>query len=1271
MLHLKFALNLEHLADEMIEEISKNWNDPFNAPVVIFPDPKLEQWFRLKWIKKNGILANLNKSTIDRFLFDILVGDDDTKLKLSADMVRNVILAYLGQDDETDAEKKHWQTLAPEVYRYLSDENGNLDENCLFDFASKMASLFLEYETSRPAGFARNSKGEAPGILEKWKDGALQPFFAESNNADDVVEREAWQQKLYSAIFHGGEKSLLSQVFEKENQRKGRTKAEQKIDYLTIPYLFSLCEKREKEGKKPFFENKLNGAPVFIFGLSGMGQFYRMILQKFAERHDIYAYIQNPCMEFWEDLSSVRDSKNVCRSWDVSKDGKWHSTENADMSGIQERMSVQKVVDAPEKNPVTDVEDVPENALSDQENDLLLNWGRTGRDNVKLWCQATDYDFIFQGAEKSNLPQDTLLHKIQYSVAHREPLCKVEKAELTDGSLDVTAAPTKIREIENLHTQICALLGDREKKIRVEDILVVSPCLDEYRTAISMVFDQTAAKPDERTKKEKGFLHIPFAIVDSPAKNSHTENALKSLFAILNQGTVTRPDFFALIRNPVVQFTRGINNDEVDAWQQWVTNTNTYRRRDESDGDWNKTVRRLLLSQMTAEDFTYDESEKLRPYSDMACSNKASLCRFIECIKELEKWIGFGQSNCSDLEQLSEYLDKWIALNQVPNSLKGEAIVYKRVAEGLEQLHWQMEAGSDSLSMKIIEQSLLFAAQGTEYSCGNLFVNGITFMKFAPNRILPVKHLFFIGADAESFPGSRQRNTVDLRKSCYPWPGDDSPVARNRYGFLSLLMSAGESFHLSYVDRDLKKDAEHYSSSVVNDLRKFIENSTALDEDGKPLKWGEKEISLDENRKYNELWTPKSLRNRNAYEWMNLGEEERLEKIRSYVLEKLNQETSKTKEHLVKIPERVNFYSLSSFLKDPFEFRVNSMLMEEEDEDVEKEIFEPVFFNHLDVALILKKMVAAELSGENSDEKKELEKLQENLELTGKMPKDVFGKKQQAILNAKKALILDQIRKQGEFSAEWSFGGKIQDLQLVRTDGTSWNLSGRLDWCNADPNALENTTHIMEVTSTETDRDELSFDKYMSPYIKALALIAYKGVKDDSSADKSQTIKISIYSCDKDKNGPAMTQVTMTPLEAKKKLEEIYTEAFGDKDCKTFPYSKSVPASMLEGWPKDPEDKTIFGYRDELIGEHGKWAYFDKKTLFNPLTDVGFSVKNFEREWDDAVEKMNGLIAIKKYKTPEEPKEEKPAKSKDEKNAKAKDDKPAKSKKTRAKKVEE
>ena len=41
MLHLNFALNLTNLVDQMIDEISRCWENPFEAPVVIFPDPKL------------------------------------------------------------------------------------------------------------------------------------------------------------------------------------------------------------------------------------------------------------------------------------------------------------------------------------------------------------------------------------------------------------------------------------------------------------------------------------------------------------------------------------------------------------------------------------------------------------------------------------------------------------------------------------------------------------------------------------------------------------------------------------------------------------------------------------------------------------------------------------------------------------------------------------------------------------------------------------------------------------------------------------------------------------------------------------------------------------------------------------------------------------------------------------------------------------------------------------------------------------------------------
>ena len=130
-------------------------------------------------------------------------------------------------------------------------------------------------------------------------------------------------------------------------------------NYLTIPYLFEALE----NGK--FNEDKLphgsNGKvlPVFIFGLSGMGQFYRVILQKYASEHDVYAFIQNPCMEFWEDAFTAPEK--ICRNWEVSKTGEWKSG-TGDAAHIKDKMKIMETGNPESGDPTTDIEDISEYA---------------------------------------------------------------------------------------------------------------------------------------------------------------------------------------------------------------------------------------------------------------------------------------------------------------------------------------------------------------------------------------------------------------------------------------------------------------------------------------------------------------------------------------------------------------------------------------------------------------------------------------------------------------------------------------------------------------------------------------------------------------------------------------------------------------------------------------------------------------------------------------------------------------------------------------------
>lgn len=1220
MLHLKFALNLEYLADEMIDAISEKWKDPFNAPVVIFPDPKLEQWFRLRWMKKKGVLANLNKSTIDRFLFDILVGNNNSRKKLTADMLRNVILAYLMKKGSDD--KCNYELLDAEVTRYLQveykEENGSvsykLDENHLFDFASKMASLFLEYETSRPKNFADKNVG----LLDKWAQGAGEDslFFAESirdaERKKTVENREKWQRKLYSAIFHEpgkGEDSLLTKVFHAISADKKESVG---LEYLTIPYLYSECA---KSGAPNFYLEKLpkdennNPLPIFIFGLSGMGQFYRVILEKYAEKYSVFAYIQNPCMEFWEDVDAS------------SKRTKWTSTNKvwSVEADVQEKMKVG--YDEIEEN---DIDDIKED-IADNENDLLCNWGRSGRDNIKLWCQATNYDFDFsdKGFAFGEPGSKTLLKLVQESVTKRMNAKKIKSDELwkdfdgtkigkEDLSLTLTGAPTKIREIENLHSQICKLL---QGNACVNDILVVSPCLDDYRTAIQSVFDQTPQKKTDAGDDTNGYLHVPYAIVDSPAKSSLTESALESLFAVMSEGSISRPAFFSLVRNSVVQQARHISDDEVEAWQNWVVETNTYRTRGEDEAaknDWIHAVRRLLLAQMTKNVVQFEG--KIMPFSDMASGDKASLCRFVECIDALQAWISFGKKKLTkdNLMSLKNKLNEWLLLQNVPDGFKSESIVYSRVSAAIDELDYQFKTGLDEISWNIVKQTLLTEARGTEYSCGNLFVNGITFMKYAPNRIIPVKHVFFIGADSVSFPGAKQRNTLDLRKSCNPWPGDESPVARNRYGFLCQLMSTTESFRISYVNKDIKKDAELYPSTVVSDIKKFLSDGG--------FKWEEILLTLDEKRRFDELFTPRSLRNKVAYVNM-MNRAERVD---------AEQDSGERPQQIAtKAPERISISQLAKFLKDPFQFRINRMLSEDDEEDVEKESFEPICLDNLDCHIVLKRKLETEIFGQESEEAA----FKEDFELKGTIPEGFYGEKTWKAIDAKgEAFKKNLDSKVSELQKFWK-SNVVALLPLKRSNGQNWNLTGTLDWCNSEN--ISDVNELLVFSSSEYAPKDMGIDKFVAPYIEALLIIAAGGGAECGEAKKK--VKVSLYSCkslQKKVVEPAQKDICFTQSEAVDMLNKIYDYAFGNEENGISPFSKAVPIDLLN-WPSKDEEGDIYAYRDKLLGSYGPWSSFKKKTLFDVTKDVGFKAEDFQNSpeetenkesWKSAVELMRGFF---------------------------------------------
>ena len=744
--------------------------------------------------------------------------------------------------------------------------------------------------------------------------------------------------------------------------------------------------------------------------------------------------------------------------------------------------------------------------------------------------------------------------------------------------------------MEVLHSRICKLLSEKDAqgkaKATIADILVVSPNIDDYRTAIFQVFDQTRED-----------FHVPFSIVDSRARDSHTANALSILFSIRDKGTLSRPDFFALVRNPVVQSVRGIRPDEISNWESWASNMNVFRDRIVNDNgvtrheeSWITATRRLLLSRFSYGSIGTNTGE-IQPYSDISSGDSNSLYRFVDAIDSLESWM----DTSTDLTAVFQFLDSWLCMANPPKELSGENIIYHSVTEARKNLEYQIFAGSETLSWKILSQTLQYAAQGSEYSCGNLFINGLTFMKFAPNRIIPTKYLFFIGADAANFPGARSSNTLDLRKSCRPWPGDDSIVSRNRYAFLCQLMSTTEGFFISYVNKDLQKDEDFYPSSIVNDIRGFLRNTAkaAGIADAAVLKkiWSEENIPLDEIRPWEELFTRREIRNKKAL--LTFGSD----------CDIVNFAPDETDGGDTRLPEQASIYQFKEFLKDPFEFRVAQMMqIEDEREDPEKTEFEPILTDRLQET-ILRRMLLSQMLGVFENNRMTTEESIRTYALSkGLLPKGNFSERIWNGIREEAGVLADAIDLRFG-GTDFRYAHRTIDLKME-----SWTLIGNIPLYAQDKQSI----HLIDTAGAKIHQYH-----FLSGYIQALALICEAAHKNESIPE----IYVEVYS---QKEWKAK-RIKQTPAKAEKLLNEIYKKMFSiqtDETGKPNRYSKVLPIDMVFENEIGSYDDYIQAFADE---NHSPWKYFAGSNLFDIEKVCGFSNNDFMAVWNKESQDLKDL----------------------------------------------
>ncbi len=1015
MLQIKNSVSIEILADDMIEEIKKAWKSPFDAPVLIFPDLKLEQWFKFRWVEKFGSIANLNTKRLENFLFESLIDKNNDYKPLTSGILRNIIIAYLKKNIDVENEN-----IFSEIRNYLKDDEEEvINEARLFDFSDTLANIYLEYENTRSSDFIKN--GDDSGILDSWLKN--ENYFTEYD-----FELEKYQKKIYSEIF--SEDGCLKDIIAKLNKDESILGS-----YITLPQLF----------RKKFIENDIfpnnSDLKLFLFGFSSLSQFYRNAIKYLSLKNTVYLYLANPFAD--------------CLNEEI-------------------------------------------------QNDLLANWGTIGKTNLDLWTEGLEEcnkKIITLNSNNENNNSDLKL--IQKAIIENKESLSIANSNNSsdlDNSIIIQSAPSRLREIEILHSNICKLLKD--KKAKIKDIIVASPDLDLYRSAIYQVFNQSAQKEAIAKESRKAVLHIPFSFVDSSDNESLTYLALRRLLYLREKGYLARPDFFDLVRNPVVQAARGIEPDEISDWENWISSMGIYRDKSE-EKNWLLGVKRLLLSKLSNKEIL-----DISPFSDIGSSDNDSLSRFIECVDDLEKWICKDNNELKTMTEVDEVfskIEKWLLMQKVPTGLESENYIFQKIKKSKDELIWQFAEEIDYISYKIFAKTLLNSAMKSKYNSGNLYVNGISFMKFSPNRIIPTKYLLLLGIDSNRFPRKDYVNSLDLREKTEYIAGDVFPSEKDKYALLCYLLNVREALYISYVNKDLQKDEDFYPSSVIIDLCQLLKSKYPNTKDWKELI---KPCSNSENRDWKELFTLSALRNKECYEMM-IGNGNK-EKTPSVSLPLASSSTHSHPEALLNAailggspnsfsnfggaskntyPERVNVYQLRSFLEEPFKARVDRIINSEE-EDPEKIEFEPIVINNLDGSIIKKQLVLyglINLTRLDDEQKKEnLNVIFDDIikEINIEFPKDKFGYK------VKDSIIEITNNYINYIFSIYNDGYTFKSLELsvdlkneIKGKTIAWNLNGTANIVAES----DSEVHIIELVNSIYSK------QYIGPYILSLAYIAENG----------------------------------------------------------------------------------------------------------------------------------------------------------------------------------
>ncbi|MEA2039282.1 MAG: exodeoxyribonuclease V subunit gamma [Thermodesulfobacteriota bacterium] len=608
--------------------------------------------------------------------------------------------------------------------------------------------------------------------------------------------------------FHRSE--MIQKWFDNKNQPTGMELCQQRL-YLRIR---DLRERHfQRTGKRllsireyadeviPAGSTDLNGARKFVhvFGLSQVSAFHLGLIGRIKDYYEIFIYALNPCREFWEDIKTPQEKRWIRR-----------------------------------KNPRIEIspEEMDQGELLEwEDNELLSLWGKPGRENIRLLCRLTDYDFNACFTKEANTP--SVLHEVQdHILTLTTEKDTTQRAQ--DTSLQIVSCPGVYREVETVYNSILYNL-EKDSGLQLTDIAILVPDISRYKPVIDSVFNRRPAS-------------ISYNLVDSRADIESVYGQAILGILELATGRFSRKEVFDLIQNPCFMSKWQIETDEPNIWAGWADALNIFhsfdRKATKEKGyltsgryTWEQGLQRLRLSRVMSAPNEgtggrFRHFHGLVPFSDVNTGDMDLLEKFSDIIEKLHHAVmGLTGFRASGEEWKARLLELCDDLLEVPAGFRGEAAVQQSLIEAFGDLkiydevrEGQSEKGGaePGLEIAIIREFIKSNLRSISGGYGDYLTEGVTISALQPMRPIPFRIVYIMGMEEGAFPGKADVSSLDLRL-LKRRIGDVSLPERNCYLFLEMLLSVRDKLYISHIAKDLQKDRKIQPCSVVNQLRRYVE----------------------------------------------------------------------------------------------------------------------------------------------------------------------------------------------------------------------------------------------------------------------------------------------------------------------------------------------------------------------------------------------------------------------------------------------------------------